>query len=189
MGNGEPGESYGAGLTVAGPGATTLTGARPGANSFALRDFTCAVSAALTGEGTTRADMFWLPPSPCWAPDDGPCACGECPGCEFGAALDAWLDDIDPRGELPESSALFAGMLFALRWRMAGRVPWPDWCGTLLALAVVLAFRAALAAARAAAAHYPAAAVAPAVAGRCARILLAAPAAPPVLAAIAGTTG
>jgi hypothetical protein len=84
---------------------------------------------------------------------------------------------------------LFAAALFALRWRLAERMPWPALFETET-VALLLNFRAALVAAGVTAARLPAAALTPAVADTCARLLLTAPAAPParVLAA-AGATG
>jgi hypothetical protein len=83
---------------------------------------------------------------------------------------------------------LFAAVMFALRWRLAERLPWPTLFATK-PVAMLLDFRAALVAAGVTADHRPAAALTPAVADTCARILLTAPAAPPALMAIAGTRG
>jgi hypothetical protein len=79
----------------------------------------------------------------------------------------------------------FAAMLFAVRWQQAARVLWTALFAAA-SLAPLLDFWAALGVT---ADHRPAAALTPAVADTCARILLIAPAAPPVLVAIAGPTG
>jgi hypothetical protein len=124
-------------------------------------------------------------------PGDGArCSCGECFTCIFLAVLRDHLDRIDPRRELGEDAVRFAAFLVLRRVLRRRRGPgW--WLRPIAVLSLLLAsLLAVLAVAcrRGAADHRPAAA--PAVADRCARILLIAPAAPPAsVTAIAGATG